>query len=283
MVAAFDVKDVNSNPGALRPEEGRRDQCRAHPAACARRLRAHGCATYFDAHGHDTGLDDAGFAEAADLVQTRIVVLGDAWDLLKFLDDGVLRARREVGRQGVERRRRAGAGRRLAALEAVTDWTTANIEAALKTALLEDLELKPRKAFGPIRVAATGASISPPLFESLELLGRERTLARLRAAREHAAAARVGREKRCRIFGSLLVGPRHARWRARRPHSVRKWPVTSGYGRPMGYGVIGNTAVSGTAILGSSPGTPANERSIRSAFSAEICFPSHELVLAPVV
>ena len=43
---------------------------------------------YLAAHGHDTGLDDAGFAEAAELVQTRIVVLGDAWDLLKFLDDG---------------------------------------------------------------------------------------------------------------------------------------------------------------------------------------------------
>ena len=42
---------------------------------------------FFAAHGHDTGLDDAGFAEAAELVQTRIVVLGDAWDLLKFLDD----------------------------------------------------------------------------------------------------------------------------------------------------------------------------------------------------
>ena len=52
---------------------------------------------------------------------------------------------------------------------------------ALKVALMENLALKPRKAFGPIRVAATGASISPPLFESLELLGRDRSLRRLRA------------------------------------------------------------------------------------------------------
>ena len=49
--------------------------------------------------------------------------------------------------------------------------------------------LKPRKAFGPIRVAATGASVSPPLFESLELLGRDRSLHRLRAGRDRAAAA----------------------------------------------------------------------------------------------
>ena len=59
----------------------------------------------------------------------------------------------------------------------------AAIEQALKASLLEELELKPRKAFGPLRVAITGATVSPPLFESMELLGRERSLARLTAAR----------------------------------------------------------------------------------------------------
>ena len=59
----------------------------------------------------------------------------------------------------------------------------------LKTALIDGLELKPRKAFGPVRVAATGSTVSPPLFESLELLGRDRSLDRLRAGRDHAAAA----------------------------------------------------------------------------------------------
>lgn len=77
----------------------------------------------------------------------------------------------------------------LAGLESVGQWTTPAIEEALKKTLLDDLELKPRKAFGPVRVAVTGASVSPPLFESLELLGRDRSLARLRAGREHAAAA----------------------------------------------------------------------------------------------
>ena len=70
------------------------------------------------------------------------------------------------------------------------EWTTAEIEAALKAALLDDLELKPRKAFGPIRVAVTGSSVSPPLFESLELLGRDRSLHRLRAGRDHARRGR---------------------------------------------------------------------------------------------
>jgi glutamyl-tRNA synthetase len=48
---------------------------------------------------------------------------------------------------------------------------------------VETLELKPRVAYGPVRVAVTGSTVSPPLFESLELLGKERTLGRLRAAR----------------------------------------------------------------------------------------------------
>ena len=74
----------------------------------------------------------------------------------------------------------------LAALDDVADWTAPRIEAALKAALIETLGLKPRKAFGPIRVGATGTTVSPPLFESLELLGRDRSMRRLRAARETA-------------------------------------------------------------------------------------------------
>ncbi|NLC99100.1 MAG: glutamate--tRNA ligase, partial [Actinomycetales bacterium] len=59
--------------------------------------------------------------------------------------------------------------------------STEGIEGALRAALIEGLELKPRLAFGPVRVAVTGSRISPPLFESLELLGRDLTLARLDA------------------------------------------------------------------------------------------------------
>ena len=190
MVAAFDVVDVNSNPArfdqkkadALNAEHIRRlgeDDFTA-------RLRA-----YFDAHGLETGLDERQFAEAARLVQTRIVMLGDAWGLLKFLNDDVFTldekaAAKELGPDAAVVLEAA-----LAALDGVGEWTAEHIEAALKAALLERLELKPRKAFGPIRVAATGSSISPPLFESLELLGRDRSLGRLRAARDRAAAAAV--------------------------------------------------------------------------------------------
>jgi glutamyl-tRNA synthetase len=66
-------------------------------------------------------------------------------------------------------------------LERVPDWTAPAIEVELR-GLAEALDLKPAKAFEPIRVAVTGSKISPGLFESLELLGREETLNRLRRA-----------------------------------------------------------------------------------------------------
>ena len=71
-------------------------------------------------------------------------------------------------------------------LERSSDWTAPAIEAELR-GLAEALDLKPAKAFEPIRVAATGSKISPGLFESLELLGQEATLKRLRRAADAAA------------------------------------------------------------------------------------------------
>ncbi|MFL5916204.1 MAG: glutamate--tRNA ligase [Gaiellaceae bacterium] len=67
------------------------------------------------------------------------------------------------------------------ALTSVEPFEAPAIEAALREAA-DRLELKPRQAFQPIRVAVTGSKVSPGLFESIELLGRETTLTRLRAA-----------------------------------------------------------------------------------------------------
>jgi glutamyl-tRNA synthetase len=72
-------------------------------------------------------------------------------------------------------------------LERVEPFAAPEIEAALR-ALAERLELSPRKAFEPIRIAVTGSKISPGLFESLELLGKDETLRRLSAAAGRAAA-----------------------------------------------------------------------------------------------
>ena len=68
------------------------------------------------------------------------------------------------------------------ALDGLGEWSATEIEAALRAALVDGLGLKPKFAFGPVRVAVTGRTVSPPLFESMELLGRERSLERLRAA-----------------------------------------------------------------------------------------------------
>jgi len=66
-------------------------------------------------------------------------------------------------------------------LEQVEPFAAPEIESALR-ALAARLELSPRKAFEPIRIAVTGSKVSPGLFESLELLGKEETLRRLTAA-----------------------------------------------------------------------------------------------------
>jgi glutamyl-tRNA synthetase len=83
-----------------------------------------------------------------------------------------------------------GAGRSLDAVEAglatVEPWEAEAIEESLR-ALPEALALKPKVVFQAVRVAVTGSTVSPPLFESLALLGKEKTLARLRAARPLAA------------------------------------------------------------------------------------------------
>ncbi|MEQ1737403.1 MAG: glutamate--tRNA ligase, partial [Rhodoglobus sp.] len=64
-----------------------------------------------------------------------------------------------------------------------TNWTTAAIEEALRAELIEARGMKPRNAFGPLRSAVSGRRISPPLFESMELLGRESSVARITALR----------------------------------------------------------------------------------------------------
>jgi glutamyl-tRNA synthetase len=70
-------------------------------------------------------------------------------------------------------------------LSALEPFEAPAIEAALR-ATAEERGLKPRQAFQPIRIAVTGSRISPGLFESIELLGRETTLRRLAAAAEGA-------------------------------------------------------------------------------------------------
>ncbi|MCD2117020.1 MULTISPECIES: glutamate--tRNA ligase [Rhodococcus] len=189
MVAAFEISKVNSNPARF--DQKKADAINAEhirllePEEFAIRLKA-----YLVEHGRiGADVDDALFRTAADLVQTRIVVLGDAWDLLKFLfvDDADFTLDEVSAAKNLKEDAAPVLDASVAALEGLTEWTTPAIEEALKSALIEGLELKPRKAFAPVRVAVTGSHVSPPLYESMELLGRERTLARLRAGRARIA------------------------------------------------------------------------------------------------
>ncbi|MCU1641057.1 MAG: glutamate--tRNA ligase [Nocardia sp.] len=184
MVAAFDISKVNSNPARF-------DQKKAD-ALNAEHIRllesgdfAHRLREYLTENGHiGAEIDEKLFATAADLVQTRIVVLGDSWDLLKFLfvpeeefaiDPAA--AEKNLGPDAVPVLQAA-----VTALDSISEWTAAALEESLKAALIDELGLKPRKAFAPVRVAVTGSHISPPLYESLELLGRQVSMDRLRSA-----------------------------------------------------------------------------------------------------
>jgi glutamyl-tRNA synthetase len=113
------------------------------------------------------------------LVAERINKLTESVDMLSFLlvDEEDFVVTDEIDETG-----RGVVKAAYDALTGLTDWSTPTIEESLRVALIEGLELKPRNAFGPVRIAVTGRKVSPPLFESLELLGRDRSLARLSAA-----------------------------------------------------------------------------------------------------
>ncbi|MCC9145782.1 MULTISPECIES: glutamate--tRNA ligase [unclassified Arthrobacter] len=131
-----------------------------------------------------TAREEQVLTEAAPLVQERITLLGEAPDMLGFLfkaDDAVDVA--DDARKGLPANLAEVLDAALAALESVSDWTAENIQAALRQALVEDMGIKPRLAFGPVRTAVSGRRISPPLFESMVILGRDSSLARLRTFR----------------------------------------------------------------------------------------------------
>ena len=119
---------------------------------------------------------------ALPIIQERIARMNEVTAMLKFLfvEDVIFDAESET--KVKEEPSQHVISQALSALENVNDWKHEVIEAALRAVLIEKLGLKPRLAFGPVRIAVTGSHISPPLFESMELLGKARSLARLKAA-----------------------------------------------------------------------------------------------------
>ena len=121
--------------------------------------------------------------DAIELIQERIETLSQGVEMLRFLfvpdanfqvDETDKAAVLDATGMSV-----LAAGQE--ALGSVTNWNRVEIEAALRAKLIDEMGLKPKSAFGPVRVAVTGRRVSPPLFESLELLGQARSMARIAA------------------------------------------------------------------------------------------------------
>jgi glutamyl-tRNA synthetase len=127
-----------------------------------------------------------------ELIQTRMALLTEATALVRpfyVADDEVEIA--DDARAQLTDEAPAVLGAAIGALDKLDDapsgvlgsepaWVAPTIEAALREAIVEGMGIKPKFAFGPLRTAVSGQRISPPLFESMEILGKPSTLARLR-------------------------------------------------------------------------------------------------------
>ncbi len=184
MVEAFDLERVSHNPAAFdiqKLEWMNGHYIREMPAdALGSRV-----AEQLSGAGIDT--DQATVSAAVPLIRERMKHLTEAVDLLRFLFvEGITpdeKAAKLIAKAGPERLEMAAT-----ALESVGDWTVEEIEQAL-TDLQEASGLSKRDAWQPIRAAVTGSNVSPPLFESIALLGRDWTLSRLRASSQATRSA----------------------------------------------------------------------------------------------
>jgi len=189
MVAAFDVTSVNPNPARFDQKKAdaiNADHIRLLEADdFGRRILPYligGGALPVEPNEHQLDI----VRRAVPLVQSRVTVLGEVVGMMGFLfttADALEYDADALKSLTADAPDVLAAG--IAALEAIPQdtedsaWSTDQIQTALQSALVDGLGLKPRVAFGALRVAASGRRVSPPLFESFELLGREESLARL--------------------------------------------------------------------------------------------------------
>jgi glutamyl-tRNA synthetase len=181
LIAAFDIANVNPNPARFdlkKAESINGDHIRLLAVdELANRLEP------YMGNLVQTEIERDLLARATPLVQERMQLLGEAPALLSFLftpdNDIQIDADAMPGAEAAPILDAASE-----ALDGLADWTHETIEETLRVVLIEGLELKPRIAFGALRTAISGKRISPPLFESMELLGKDSTLARLARLRE---------------------------------------------------------------------------------------------------
>ncbi len=167
MVESFDLGRVSKSPAVFDEQKLRwmngRYLRELEPAELARRL--------------EQRLGREGLGEAAELAQDKIQTLEEFWPLAGFLVE-----RQPYDEQAWEKVMRDGAAERLAAareaLATAEPFDAEGVEAALR-GVVERLEVKPREVFQPVRLAISGSTISPGIFESVVALGRDETLARV--------------------------------------------------------------------------------------------------------
>ena len=185
MVAAFDVVDVNPNPARFdlkKAESINGDHIRLlEPADFARRI-----VPYLVAAGvlsePLTDADQAILTAAAPLIQERIALLGEAPGMLGFLFvSGDALGHEADALSSLPKNATEILAASSAALVDIpeTEWNHERVHTRLTETLIDGLGLKPRVAFGPLRVAVSGRRVSPPLFESMDILGKAESVARL--------------------------------------------------------------------------------------------------------
>ena len=185
LVAAFDIADVNPNPARFdqkKAESINGDHIRMlEPADFAARITPYLVAAGLVSDPPSEG-QAALIAASAPLIQERLPLLGQAPGLLGFLFRDEV-AYEDDALAGLPANAAEVLVASANALELVpeSEFTAAAVQTALSTALVDELGLKPRVAYGPPRVALTGHRVSPPLFESVELLGKAETIRRLGA------------------------------------------------------------------------------------------------------
>jgi glutamyl-tRNA synthetase len=186
MVEVFEIGDVNPNPARFDLKKAEAINA-AHMRLLPVEEMTERVLPYLEKAGvvDPTSLPDRQLLDdAMPLVAERINKLTESVDMLGFLfadEESFTREEADVEKL-LDDGGRAVVRRALDALTGLDAWSTAAIQDALQAELVDGMGLKPRNAFGPVRVAVTGRRVSPPLFESMELLGRERSLGRLQSA-----------------------------------------------------------------------------------------------------
>jgi glutamyl-tRNA synthetase len=183
MAKAFDVHDVNPNPARFDIKKAE-----SINATHIRALAADDFARRVVPHLEKAGIlgtpattaEIAILAKAAPLIQERITVLGEAVGMLGFLfADSAQIAIEEDAKKALPENARQIVSAAIGALSSLTNFSTEAIQVVLNEVLVEQMGEKPKNAFGPLRTAISGRRVSPPLFESMEILGKDQTLARL--------------------------------------------------------------------------------------------------------